>query len=181
MPPKVDLKMAARTAIKVYCTDAEKHCLTFLANQLEVSVSALLLNSVKELPTTPVVSTEENAKKKTKQANDLAFIRVYCSAERKEQLLKLAKQYNISLSKFMLSAVTGVKLISEADYKTIKEITAAAGIVGKYTGMLKIHLNRYELKDYTQKQIMREFKLACEARKKLLELSQKMLADCSDS
>ena len=75
--------MAARTAIKVYCTDAEKHCLTSLANQLEVSVSALLLNSVKELPTTPVVSTEENAKKKTKQANDLAFIRVYCSAERK--------------------------------------------------------------------------------------------------
>ena len=174
--------MAARTAIKVYCTDAEKHCLTSLAKQLEVSVSALLLNSVKELPTTPVVSTtEENAKQKTEQPDDLALIRVYCSVERKEQLLKLAKQYNISLSKLMLSAVTGVKLISEADYKTIKEITAAAGIVGKYTGMLKIHFNRYELKDYTQKQIMREFKLACEARKKLLELSQKMLADCSDS
>lgn len=174
--------MAARTAIKVYCTDAEKHCLTSLAKQLEVSVSALLLNSVKELPTTPVVSTtEENAKQKTEQPDDLALIKVYCSVERKEQLLKLAKQYNISLSKLMLSAVTGVKLISEADYKTIKEITAAAGIVGKYTGMLKIHLNRYELKDYTQKQIMREFKLACEARKKLLELSQKMLADCSDS
>lgn len=174
--------MAARTAIKVYCTDAEKHCLTSLAKQLEVSVSALLLNSVKELPTTPVVSTtEENAKQKTEQPDDLALIKVYCSVERKEQLLKLAKQYNISLSKFMLSAVTGVKLINEADYKTIKEITAAAGIVGKYTGMLKIHLNRYELKDYTQKQIMREFKLACEARKKLLELSQKMLADCSDS
>lgn len=174
--------MAARTAIKVYCTDAEKHCLTSLAKQLEVSVSALLLNSVKELPTTPVVSTtEENAKQKTEQPDDLALIKVYCSVERKEQLLKLAKQYNISLSKLVLSAVTGVKLISEADYKTIKEITAAAGIVGKYTGMLKIHLNRYELKDYTQKQIMREFKLACEARKKLLELSQKMLADCSDS
>lgn len=174
--------MAARTAIKVYCTDAEKHCLTSLAKQLEVSVSALLLNSVKELPTTPVVSTtEENAKQKTEQPDDLALIKVYCSVERKEQLLKLAKQFNISLSKLMLSAVTGVKLISEADYKTIKEITAAAGIVGKYTGMLKIHLNRYELKDYTQKQIMREFKLACEARKKLLELSQKMLADCSDS
>lgn len=174
--------MAARTAIKVYCTNAEKHCLTSLAKQLEVSVSALLLNSVKELPTTPVVSTtEENAKQKTEQPDDLALIKVYCSVERKEQLLKLAKQYNISLSKLMLSAVTGVKLISEADYKTIKEITAAAGIVGKYTGMLKIHLNRYELKDYTQKQIMREFKLACEARKKLLELSQKMLADCSDS
>ena len=174
--------MAARTAIKVYCTDAEKHCLTSLAKQLEVSVSALLLNSVKELPTTPVVSrTEENAKQKTEQPDDLALIKVYCSVERKEQLLNLAKQYNISLSKLMLSAVTGVKLISEADYKTIKEITAAAGIVGKYTGMLKIHLNRYELKDYTQKQIMREFKLACEARKKLLELSQKMLADCSDS
>lgn len=174
--------MAARTAIKVYCTDAEKHCLTSLAKQLEVSVSALLLNSVKELPTTPVVSTtEENAKQKTEQPDDLALIKVYCSVERKEQLLKLAKQYNISLSKLMLSACTGVKLISEADYKTIKEITAAAGIVGKYTGMLKIHLNRYELKDYTQKQIMREFKLACEARKKLLELSQKMLADCSDS
>lgn len=174
--------MAARTAIKVYCTDAEKHCLTSLAKQLEVSVSALLLNSVKELPTTPVVSTtEENAKQKTEQPDDLALIKVYCSVERKEQLLKLAKQYNISLSKLMLSAVTGVKLISEADYKTIKEITAATGIVGKYTGMLKIHLNRYELKDYTQKQIMREFKLACEARKKLLELSQKMLADCSDS
>lgn len=174
--------MAARTAIKVYCTDAEKHCLTSLAKQLEVSVSALLLNSVKELPTTPVVSTtEENAKQKTEQPDDLALIKVYCSVERKEQLLKFAKQYNISLSKLMLSAVTGVKLISEADYKTIKEITAAAGIVGKYTGMLKIHLNRYELKDYTQKQIMREFKLACEARKKLLELSQKMLADCSDS
>lgn len=174
--------MAARTAIKVYCTDAEKHCLTSLSKQLEVSVSALLLNSVKELPTTPVVSTtEENAKQKTEQPDDLALIKVYCSVERKEQLLKLAKQYNISLSKLMLSAVTGVKLISEADYKTIKEITAAAGIVGKYTGMLKIHLNRYELKDYTQKQIMREFKLACEARKKLLELSQKMLADCSDS
>lgn len=174
--------MAARTAIKVYCTDAEKHCLTSLAKQLEISVSALLLNSVKELPTTPVVSTtEENAKQKTEQPDDLALIKVYCSVERKEQLLKLAKQYNISLSKLMLSAVTGVKLISEADYKTIKEITAAAGIVGKYTGMLKIHLNRYELKDYTQKQIMREFKLACEARKKLLELSQKMLADCSDS
>lgn len=174
--------MAARTAIKVYCTDAEKHCLTSLAKQLEVSVSALLLNSVKELPTTPVVSTtEENAKQKTEQPDDLALIKVYRSVERKEQLLKLAKQYNISLSKLMLSAVTGVKLISEADYKTIKEITAAAGIVGKYTGMLKIHLNRYELKDYTQKQIMREFKLACEARKKLLELSQKMLADCSDS
>lgn len=174
--------MAARTAIKVYCTDAEKHCLTSLAKQLEVSVSALLLNSVKELPTTPVVSTtEENAKQKTEQPDDIALIKVYCSVERKKQLLKLAKQYNISLSKLMLSAVTGVKLISEADYKTIKEITAAAGIVGKYTGMLKIHLNRYELKDYTQKQIMREFKLACEARKKLLELSQKMLADCSDS
>lgn len=174
--------MAARTAIKVYCTDAEKHCLTSLAKQLEVSVSALLLNLVKELPTTPVVSTtEENAKQKTEQPDNLALIKVYCSVERKEQLLKLAKQYNISLSKLMLSAVTGVKLISEADYKTIKEITAAAGIVGKYTGMLKIHLNRYELKDYTQKQIMREFKLACEARKKLLELSQKMLADCSDS
>lgn len=174
--------MAARTAIKVYCTDAEKHCLTSLAKQLEVSVSALLLNSVKELPTTPVVSTtEENAKQKTEQPDDLALIKVYCSVERKEQLLKLANQYNISLSKLMLSAVTGVKLINEADYKTIKEITAAAGIVGKYTGMLKIHLNRYELKDYTQKQIMREFKLACEARKKLLELSQKMLADCSDS
>lgn len=174
--------MAARTAIKAYCTDAEKRCLTSLAKQLEVSVSALLLNSVKELPTTPVVSTtEENAKQKTEQPDDLALIKVYCSVERKEQLLKLAKQYNISLSKLMLSAVTGVKLISEADYKTIKEITAAAGIVGKYTGMLKIHLNRYELKDYTQKQIMREFKLACEARKKLLELSQKMLADCSDS
>ena len=108
-------------------------------------------------------------------------IKVYCSPEEKKTLILLAEEYNISLSQLLLKSVTGVKLISKHDVEMIKEISAAAGIVGKYTGMLKIHLNRYELKDYTQKEIMREFKLACQAREKLLQLAQKMLVDKSDS
>lgn len=174
--------MVAKTYIKVYCTEEEKKQLSLLAGQCSKSVSQFLLESLKDgtLSHTPKLTLEKE-EVQPQITGEQATIWVYCSAEKKQQLTKLAKQYNVSLSRLMLSAVTGIKLISEADYMKIKEISTAAGIVGKYTGMLKIHLNRYELKDYTQKQIMREFKLACEARKKLLALSEKMLADCSDS
>ena len=102
-------------------------------------------------------------------------IKVYCSTDEKKTLIRLAEEYNISLSQLLLKSVTGIKLISKHDVQYIKEISKAATIVGKYSGMLKIHLNRYELQDFTQKEIMKEFKEARKARQELLDLAKEMM------
>lgn len=103
------------------------------------------------------------------------IIKVCVDPARKAELKRLAASANTSMSKMLLTCFNREKILTKADHADIKEIARCAGIVGKYTGMLKLHLDRHEFRDYTSAQLNEEFKKARAARAALQELCDRML------
>lgn len=104
-----------------------------------------------------------------------SYIKVYMTKDEKREIINIAKSYELSSSTYLKRLGLNQKLGLLNDPALRKEIIKAQGMLGKYVGMLKIHLNKYELKDFTQKEIRLELKKAQEAREKILELVTKAI------
>lgn len=81
-----------------------------------------------------------------------------------------AKECGLSMSSYLAKLGMNYDLNLACNTNLEREIVKAYGILGKYVGMLKIHLNKYELKDYTQREIMLELKKAQKAREEIREI-----------
>lgn len=111
-----------------------------------------------------------------------SHIKVYVTPEEKEVLKERAAICNVSVSRYLKSTAFAERQISKEDYKLAMEFTKAAGVMGKYVGVLMMQLRKHEyVNDRTVEELRNEMGYAIQARINLMNGVKKIIGKYCDS
>lgn len=105
-----------------------------------------------------------------------SHIKVYVTPEEKEELRAKAETCNVSISSFLKSAAFAERQITTEDQNLAMELTRAAGVMGKYVGVLVMQLRKHEyINDRTIEELGRELTYARQSRINLMRAARKAI------
>lgn len=111
-----------------------------------------------------------------------SHIKVYVTPEDKEVLKERANICNVSISTYLRTAAFAERQITMEDHKLALEFTKAAGVMGKYVGILVMQLRKHEyINDRTIDELRKELGYAVQARINLMNGAKKIIGKYCDS